>query len=149
MIRSAGLVAALLVFLGAPVLAQGYPPATETLSLSTSAAAPGEPVTISASGYEPGTTVTITFESTPRVIGVVQADASGRFTAQVVIPPDATPGMHTIRATGLGDDGTTRVVSAAILVTGSVEAAPGGGAAADPGWGRAPGGAAVGGVPPA
>jgi hypothetical protein len=121
-----GLIAALVVLLGTPVLAQGYPPSSETLSVSTSVAVPGEPITVSGSGYAPGTTVTITFESTPRVIGVLQADASGRFTAQVVVPADATPGMHTIRATGLGDDGSTRVVSAAIMVMApAAAAAPG------------------------
>jgi len=114
--RPAGLVAVLLVLSSGPASAQGYPPSSDTLAVSTSTAVPGQPITISGSGYEPGTTVTITFESTPRVIGVVQADASGRFTAEVVVPPDATPGMHTIRATGMGDDGTTRVVSASILV---------------------------------
>jgi hypothetical protein len=140
------LVAALVVLLGAPVLAQGYPPASETLSVSTSAALPGEPVILSGSGYAPGTTITITFESTPRVVGVVRADGSGRFTAEVVIPPDATPGMHTLRATGSGDDGSTRVISAAIMVMAPAGAASGGAGGRGPGT---PGGAAVAQSPPA
>lgn len=146
--RVAALVAALVVLVGAPVLAQGYPPASETLSVSTSAALPGQPVIVSGSGYAPGTTVTITFESTPRVVGVVQADASGRFTAEVVVPPDATPGMHTLRATGLGEDGGPRVISAAIMVMAPAGTVGGGGAAGDRGPGN-PGGAAVAQSPPA
>lgn len=138
--RRTGLLAALastvVVLLAAPGRGQEYPPSSETLAVSTSVAVPGEPVTISGSGYEPGTTVTVTFESTPRVVGVLQADASGRFTTQVVIPVDATPGMHTIKATGMGADGNPRVVSAAIRVmvpaAGAVPAdVPGGGAVAD------------------
>ena len=144
-LRSTGLAAALVLAVGGPALAQGYPPAEETLAVSTSVALPGEPVTVSGSGYAPGTTVTITFESTPQVVGVVTADASGRFTAEVVVPPDATPGMHTIRATGLGADGTTRMIAAAIRVidpaAGAADGATGAGGGAPGAAHGAPGGA--------
>ena len=148
-LRSAGLVAALVLAWAGAAIAQGYPPAAETLAVSTTVAVPGQPVTVSGSGYEPGTTVTITFESTPQVVGVVTADAAGRFTAEIVVPTDATPGMHTIRATGLGADGTTRVMVAAIRVMDpAAGAAPGAGSRGGPFSAAPPAHAAAGGGSP-
>ena len=103
-------------------------------------------MTISGEGFLPSTTLTVTFESTPVVIGVVQADGSGRFTADVRVPVDATPGVHTIRATGMGADGRMQGPSALVTVRGEVAGAtsppPGvGGAAAGPATAR--GGAAA------
>ena len=114
----AAALAAVTLALPVAALAQGYPPSAGTLGVSNTAPAPGELITVSGDGYAAGTGITITFESDPVTIGNVNADASGAFTAQVRIPADATPGNHTIKATGMGADGATRVTSAAVTVTG-------------------------------
>lgn len=103
-----------------PAAAQQYPPSEGALAISTSEAAPGEPVTLSGDGFAPGSDITITFESTPVVVGTTRADATGRFTTQVRIPLDATPGMHTLRAIGVDPAGRPRVLTTAIRVAGDV-----------------------------
>jgi hypothetical protein len=123
------------VALAAPAAAQQYPPSEEALAISTSDASPGEPVTVAGDGFAAGSDVTITFESTPVVVGTARADATGRFTTQVRIPLDATPGMHTLRATGVDPAGHLRVLTTAIRVTGDLAeptpARPLGGVAGD------------------
>jgi hypothetical protein len=108
----------LLIALSNVALAQQYPPSSGGLAVSTSEASPGAEVTISGGGYAPNSDVTVTFESVPVVLAVVRADASGQFSARVRIPVDATPGTHTLRATGVDAQGRPRVLSATINVTG-------------------------------
>lgn len=98
-------------------LAQQYPPSSEELTVSTSEASPGDPVTLSGGGYAPSGDTTITFESVPVVVAVAQTDASGQFTREVRVPADATPGVHTFRATGPGTGGGSRVLTAMITIT--------------------------------
>lgn len=106
-------------------MAQQYPPSESTLSVSDTTLAPGEEVTIGADGYAAGTAVTNTFESEPVTIGRVQASSAGAFTTKVRIPADASPGKHTLKATGLNSDGgNMRVASAAVTISGT-SAAPG------------------------
>ena len=137
------LVTVLLLLSPAPARSQGYPPTSGELAISASVVAPGELVTVSGDGFAAGATVTITFESAPVVIGIVQADASGRFTADVRVPLDATPGVHTIRATGAAAGGGTRVLTARVTVAapgpaGAAASPPPAGAAADTGPAGAP-----------
>jgi hypothetical protein len=126
----AGALGALVLCAPGGAFAQEYPPTAGTLAVSDTSVAPGDPVTVSGDGYAAGTDITITFESEPVVIGNVRADAAGAFTTQVRIPADASPGNHTIKATGLGADGGPRVTSAAIFVEGG-SAGPGGGRSAE------------------
>lgn len=140
------LLALLLLAVPGAAFAQAYPPAASELSISASVAAPGALVTVSGDGFMPGAAITITFESTPVLIGVAVADASGRFTADVHVPADATPGVHTIRAAGLGADGQMRVLSSLITVAGVAgEGTPAFSppAAAGPGGAAGPAGAAA------
>ncbi|HEX2192747.1 MAG TPA: hypothetical protein VHH09_06095, partial [Acidimicrobiales bacterium] len=132
------LLTALLLLSPATAWSQGYPPASAELAVSASVVVPGGLVTVSGDGFAAGATITITFESTPVVIGVVQADASGRFTTQVRVPVDAPPGVHTIRATGAAAGGGTRVLTARVTVAapgpaGAAASPPPVGAAASPG----------------
>lgn len=133
--RALSLLGALGLALAAPAAAQQYPPSEEALAISTSEASPGEAVTVSGGGFAAGSNVTITFESTPVVVGITRADGAGRFTTQVRIPLDATPGMHTLRATGVDPAGHPRVLATAIRVTGDLAqpalARPLGGATGD------------------
>ena len=111
---------AALLLLAWPVTALAqYPPTSSELTTSTSEASPGDPVTVSGDGFQPGTEVAITFESTPVLLATVRADAAGRFSTVVRIPMDATPGEHTLKATGLGADGRVRVLSARIFIRGT------------------------------
>lgn len=110
--------ALLLLALSDSVLAQQYPPSSGGLTVSASDVSPGAEVTVSGGGYGPNSEVTITFESAPVVLGVVRVDASGQFTTRVRIPVDATPGTHTLRATGAGAQGGPRVLTATINVVG-------------------------------
>lgn len=120
-----------LLLLAAPnaALAQQYPPSSPELTTSTSEASPGDPVTLSGGGYAGNSDSTITFESVPVVLTVVRNDAAGRFTTQVRVPTDATPGTHTFRATGVNSRGGPHVLTAAINVRAGQAALPGSGAA--------------------
>jgi hypothetical protein len=88
------------------------------LDTSTTSGGPGDPVELSGTGFRSGTTITITFESTPVVLATTVADASGSFSETVRIPRGATPGEHTLRASGTAAGGGTRTVSAPFTVVG-------------------------------
>lgn len=111
---------ALLGLAAAPALAQ-YPPAAPSLAVSATVVTPGDPLTVSGSGWLPASEVTLTFLSSPVVLGTATTDANGAFTTQVTIPADASPGRHTIRATGLGPAGQPRTVDVAITVAGAAD----------------------------
>jgi hypothetical protein len=91
-------------------------------------AQPGDPITVSGSGFAPLAPVTIGVYSTPRVLAVMTADPSGSFSATVSLP--ALTGKHTLVATGLAASGDTRVLSAGLVfssglpVTGGADPAP-------------------------
>lgn len=100
-------------------LAQQYPPSSAELTVSTAEVSPGDEITVAGGGFAPNSDVTITFESAPVVLAVVRADAAGQFTARVRIPADATPGIHTLRATGVDPQGRPRVLTSTITVRGA------------------------------
>lgn len=130
------------VLASAPALAQGtpasgspcspggpftnqYPPSACGLALGTSEVRPGQRLPVSGSGFRPNSTVALEFRSAPVSLGTAQADAAGTFNATVVIPADATPGQHTLAATGVNPSGTPRELTAAVTVLGD-ETARGG-----------------------
>ncbi|MCA1845150.1 MAG: hypothetical protein LC792_18545 [Actinobacteria bacterium] len=124
MVRRAVIAGALLLLV-APVaaLAQQYPPSATQLGVDDASPAPGQPVAVAGDGYAPGTPVTITFQSTPVVVGTTRADSSGRFSVKVRVPADAEAGAHSIKSSGMGSDGRMRVLSAAVTVDGPAPAA--------------------------
>ncbi|MDQ2728272.1 MAG: hypothetical protein M3Y91_10520 [Actinomycetota bacterium] len=65
----------------------------------------GDLVTLSGSGFKANAPVTITFHSTPYLVGRTVADAAGSFFATVAVPSAATPGLHHFEATGMGESG--------------------------------------------
>lgn len=99
--------------------AQQYPPSVANLTVSDSTPGAGQQVSVTGSGFAPGANVVITFESTPVTLATVVADAAGAFTTVVTIPANATPGTHTINATGTGAGGGILVLSAQVTVGGT------------------------------
>lgn len=110
---------ALLLALPAAAGAQQYPPSAANLTVSDSTPGAGGQVTVTGTGFAPGANVVITFESTPVTLATVTADAGGAFSTVVTIPANATPGAHTIKATGAGAGGGTLVLSAQVTVGGA------------------------------
>ncbi|MGH9013414.1 MAG: LPXTG cell wall anchor domain-containing protein [Acidimicrobiia bacterium] len=92
-----GLVAGLLSLLGAPALAQEYPP-TGSLTVSDSTVTPGQTITASGTGCAPGASVTFTLDPGGTTLATTTADSSGGFSAQVTIPVGTAPGTYTLAA---------------------------------------------------
>ncbi len=61
----------------------------------------GDLVTLSGTGFQPDTTVTITFHSTPYLVGRTLADNRGAFSATVAVPTTALSGKHHFAAVGV------------------------------------------------
>ncbi len=103
-------------------VAQPYPPQACSLSVSDSTVVPGQPITVSGCGFAAGTPVNITFESIPVLLATILAPLTGgdTFATSVIIPNDAPPGAHTVKATGQAADGSgTLVLSAPVQVAGA------------------------------
>jgi LPXTG-motif cell wall-anchored protein len=103
---------------GTPPSRSQYPPSQCGLRLGQSQARPGEPVSVAGDGYKGNSGVSIDFHSTTTNLSDPTTNGSGSFSTSVVIPSNATPGQHTITATGTNPDGTPRELSAAITITG-------------------------------
>ncbi len=111
-----GVLIALTVVGTAPATAQ-YPPAAQAQQLSSSQVRPGEPITVTGSGFAPSSTVTISFDT--QVLGRTVARTDGVFTTTVTIPANATPGTHTIASSGINPDGTPRRLTSTVTVLGA------------------------------
>ena len=57
-------------------------------------------MTLSGKGFIPDAAITVTFHSTPVVVGKAVADSHGDFTATVAIPQAAPGGIHQFDASG-------------------------------------------------
>ncbi len=76
----------------------------------------GGTLSVSGSGFKPNATVATAMYSTPQVLAVGQADASGTFSTTVTIPAGTT-GPHTLLMSGEAPTGTSpRILTAAITV---------------------------------
>lgn len=82
-----------------PAAAQTYPPRACPLTAARSVVAPGDSLLIRGTCASPGAEVRLTFQPPGTVLATVVADAQGAFSATVVIPPDASAGIHAIIAT--------------------------------------------------
>jgi LPXTG-motif cell wall-anchored protein len=111
------LAALLLLALPAAAQAQNYTTRTGNLGVSDPTVTPGQTITVTGSGYASNASVTITMESQPVTLKTTTANASGQLNTQVTIPTNATPGNHTLRATGRSSDGGTLVLSASLVVS--------------------------------
>jgi hypothetical protein len=55
--------------------------------------------------------------STPRLLGTLTVDASGRVSGTLTIPSDLAAGDHTIQLQGTGADGQPRVLQSPLTVS--------------------------------
>ena len=98
--------------------AQLYPPQAcnpGVLSASDTTVVPGQQVRIGGCGFAPNTRIEVTFESVPQLLRSLlslptSSATSESFSTDVVIPTDAPPGGHTLKATGLAADGRNLLV---------------------------------------
>lgn len=96
-------------------------PAVMSLRASRHDVRRGASVRLAGSGFGPGTPVTVTFHSTPALVGRFVAGPSGRFTATVSVPNWASPGEHHFVAAGVTAQGRPATLLASVFVL-----APGG-----------------------
>ena len=106
-----------------PAVAQQYPPAENLLTLSDTTLVGGQPVTITAGSFLEGATVSFSFASDPVTLGSATANADGRATLTASIPGNASPGQHTITASGDSVDGPL-LVSSTVTVSGGAADTP-------------------------
>ena len=78
----------------------------------------GDLVTLSGTGFRAGATVTISFHSTPTVVGRAVANRQGSFSATVAVPDAAKGGTHHFEAAGLGSTGRIAELTATVNVVG-------------------------------
>jgi Galactose oxidase, central domain len=78
----------------------------------------GDLVTLSGAGFRDGATITISFHSTPTVVGRAVANSRGFFSATVAVPASAKGGTHHFEAAGLGSTGQTAELTATVDVVG-------------------------------
>lgn len=97
-----------------------YPAEAATLQTNRTEARPGESITITGTGCPAGGNVTITFDNQPA--GSTTANANGGFSASVTVPSNASVGSHTITATCVLGNGTTRRQTATVSVLGAAQA---------------------------
>jgi LPXTG-motif cell wall-anchored protein len=104
---------------GTMAQAQQYPPSAPGCSLSVTIGPAGTTtvVTCTPGSFAGGVTVTVTFTSAPVQIGSGTSAADGSFTKSVTVPSDATPGAHTITASGTGPTGAAASYPMAFTVT--------------------------------
>lgn len=80
----------------------------------------GDLVTLSGSGFKANTPITITFHSTPYLVGRTAANGAGDFSATVAVPTAAAPGLHHFEATGMGASGVMINLVTPVDVIGAV-----------------------------
>lgn len=105
-----------------PAGGQQYPPAENAVLVSDVTVVPGQSVSVAAQVFDAGAEVTLTFYSTPQVLGTSMASTDGVVRTDVTIPADASVGEHTLVASGPSPDGPLEVATT-INVMGSAEEA--------------------------
>jgi hypothetical protein len=79
---------------------QGLEPGLVLGDGGSGAAQRGGKVTISATGYAKGETLQVWVDSTSLLVGTIEADADGRATLTVALPPSYRAGKHSVRVPG-------------------------------------------------
>ncbi|MFK4729758.1 putative Ig domain-containing protein [Agromyces mediolanus] len=72
----------------------------------------GQTLTVSGEGFLPGARIALGVYSTLTPLGSAVADASGAFSAEVTIPATLPAGEHALAASGVGADGSARLLAA-------------------------------------
>ncbi len=91
--------ASLIILLGVLGLVSAQSAATATLKLSPAAGPPSSNITAAGAGFGATESVQILFDSTN--VGTATTNPAGAFTKVVQVPGTASPGAHTVQATGL------------------------------------------------
>ena len=94
---------------------------TPAVTVEPSSVEAGKTVAVTGTGFAPSTTVTLTLHSEPVEVAAATTDASGAFTATVMVPTNTEAGAHTLvasTATPLAE------ASAALTVTAPPAPAP-------------------------
>jgi hypothetical protein len=99
---TAALAAAAAIGFAGPAAAQGYAGPTIVV-----VAVAGDTANVSGNGWQAGALITVTIQSDPIVLGTINAGADGTFSQNFQIPC-VENGTHTISASGIAQDGTTR-----------------------------------------
>jgi hypothetical protein len=94
--------------------AQQYPANGPTIAV---VGVSGNTVNVSGSGWQAGAQITVTIQSAPVVLGTVTANAAGTFSQNFVIPCSIGNGAHTVSASGIAADGTSRTASTQITLS--------------------------------
>ncbi|HEX6393378.1 MAG TPA: hypothetical protein VFZ97_08045, partial [Acidimicrobiales bacterium] len=87
-----------------------------TRSNSVPVLRPGQLVTLTGSGFSPNVELTLTFHSTPALVGKTLTDAHGAFVATVSVPLKASNGTHHFDASGLTASGPADLVVATVRI---------------------------------
>lgn len=95
-----------------PVVPQEPPlQVAPTVTAGSATAQPGQSVGLSGAGFDSNRSLDISFHSNVESLGSVTTDGNGKFTTTVVIPADATGGLHQIVVSESGSN------SAAVPIT--------------------------------
>jgi hypothetical protein len=89
-----------------------------TVNVQPSTMRAGDAVTVSGCGFGANKPVTLTMFSSPVVLGQTTANGTGNYSSVVVIPADATPGNHTIVASGQNGESVASEGSTGIFISG-------------------------------
>jgi hypothetical protein len=107
-----------------PVVAPEVPEEapTTTLTLTTdkgaiTTAVPSEEITVIGDGFLPYSTATIIIYSDPIVLGSVVTDGAGSFRRAVTVPATLAAGHHSLVASGVAPDGTSRFLRMDVTVS--------------------------------
>jgi hypothetical protein len=77
----------------------------------------GNTVNVSGSGWQAGAQITVTIQSAPVALGTVTANAAGTFSQNFTIPCSIGNGAHTVSASGIAADGTSRTASTQVTLS--------------------------------
>ena len=131
----AAAVAVALVWAGAPVSAQTYPPPVRSITVDDATPAPGQAITVTLRTCRPGTVALLGIGL--KIVGTPRVGADGVARATVTVPARLRPGRHTVSGLCLAPDLTPLFLTTVITVTAPAGGGGGGG-----------GGGAGGAVPP-
>lgn len=106
-----------LVWTAAPAAAQEYAQETGDLEFTLSLV-----VDFSGDGYAADSTVLLTLvpegSDGATDMGTLEVDSTGAFTGSITLPDGLAPGRYMLAATGVTEDGATRILSAGITIGG-------------------------------
>jgi hypothetical protein len=110
---SVSIAAVLALLLAGPASAQ-YPP-PPTCHLSKVEVEPGDHIGITGENWLPDSDVLLRFFSQAVVLGTAHTDAGGAFSTSEEIPDNASPGDHTIKASGQDLNGDPVTVDCGVV----------------------------------